>query len=40
MKTLPLAFVALATALFLCACSSSAKVGTSHHHVSVGGSVH
>lgn len=38
MKTTLLILIAVVTTLFASACSSGVRVGTKHHHVSVGGS--
>jgi hypothetical protein len=38
MKTIALLLLAVLTLAFASACSSSARIGTRHHHVSVGGS--
>jgi outer membrane murein-binding lipoprotein Lpp len=39
MKNLLLILIATCALVLVSGCSSSAKVGTKHHHVSVGGSV-
>jgi hypothetical protein len=38
MKTIALLLLAALTLTFASACSSGARIGTRHHHVSVGGS--